>query len=339
MIFRKYSEIENSSRRKTLDDIIERNLDQGEFVLQEKAHGANLSFWFDGAAMKSAKRTGFIEADDNFYNFNHVAENNRDRVIRLYDLLKAEGREFEVLTVFGELIGGSYPHPDVPADKTAVKIQKGIFYTPHNEFYAIDVALNGQLLDIDTFTRVMEAVGFLYARTIFRGTFQQCLEHPNDFQSRIADWLGLPEIANNNCEGVVIKPVHPLFLTDRDRLILKNKNAVWQEKAQKKKRGKKPQTEVRLSSECRRLIQEMASLITENRLRNVISKIGQVGQKDFGILLRDYSADILAEFQKDFKEPYEALDKSERKAITQFLNKKGAETIRNNFQNIIDGEF
>ena len=60
MRFRKYLDIENSYRKKFLDIVVAEKLDKGEFVIQEKAHGANLSFWYDGKDLKSAKRGGFI---------------------------------------------------------------------------------------------------------------------------------------------------------------------------------------------------------------------------------------------------------------------------------------
>ena len=48
MRFRKYLDIENSYRKKFIDIVVAEKLDKGEFVVQEKAHGANLSFWYDG---------------------------------------------------------------------------------------------------------------------------------------------------------------------------------------------------------------------------------------------------------------------------------------------------
>ena len=86
MEFTKYSDIENSDRKKFLDAIIEQRLDEGEFVVQEKAHGANLSFWYNGQEMRSAKRTSFIE--DDFYGYKSVEEENRSRIAVLYNLLK-----------------------------------------------------------------------------------------------------------------------------------------------------------------------------------------------------------------------------------------------------------
>ncbi|MBW1970940.1 MAG: hypothetical protein JRF45_13320 [Deltaproteobacteria bacterium] len=335
MRFKKYFDIENSYRKKFIDIVVAEKLDEGEFVVQEKAHGANLSFWYDGKDLKSAKRSGFIK--DDFYDYKPVEGKNRERVKHLYAILKEEGCDFSELAVYGELIGGTYPHKDVEKDISATRIQKGIFYTPHNEIYVIDTAIDGQLLDVDKFNQVMEKAGFLYAKTIFRGTFEECLKYSNSFPSQISVWLGLPELEDNICEGVVIKPVIPKFLSDTTRIILKNKNEKWAEKAKARDRSKKAQ--MTLSAKGEELFSEMGSLITENRLRNVLSKIGPIGQKEFGKLIQLFSKDILEEFFKDHIEEYNGVEKKEQKQLTRKLSQKCAELIRLNFMNIVDGEF
>jgi len=335
MRFRKYFEIENSYRKKFLDIVAAEKLDKGEFVVQEKAHGANLSFWYDGKDLKSAKRSGFIK--DDFYDYKPVEDDNRERIKKLYAILEKEGFDFSELALYGELIGGTYPHKDVEKDTSATRIQKGIFYTPHNDFYAIDVAIDGQLLDIDKFNQVMEEAGFLYAKTIFRGTFEECLKYPNNFPSRISVWLGLPELEDNICEGVVIKSVVPQFLNDTTRVCLKNKNEKWEEKAKARDRPKKPR--MTLSAKGEELFNEMGDLITENRLRNVLSKTGPVGQKEFGKLIQHFSKDVLEDFFKDHLDEYNGLEKKEQKQLTLKLSQKCAELIRLNFMNIVDGEF
>lgn len=328
-------DIENSYRKKFIDIVVAEKLDEGEFVVQEKAHGANLSFWYDGKDLKSAKRSGFIK--DNFYDYKLVETKNRERVEKLYAILKKEGCDFSELAVYGELVGGTYPHKDVEKDTSATRIQKGIFYTPHNEFYAIDAAIDGQLIDVDKFNQAMEKAGFLYAKTIFRGTFEECLKYSNSFPSQISVWLGLPELEDNICEGVVIKPVIPKFISDTTRVILKNKNEKWAEKAKARDRPKKPP--MTLSAKGEELFGEMGNLITENRLRNVLSKIGPIGQKEFGKLIQLFSKDILDEFFKDHIEEYNRLEKKEQKQLTRKLSQKCAELIRLNFLNIVDGEF
>jgi len=335
MKFIKYPEIENSYRKMFLEAIDAHGLDQGEFVVQEKAHGANLSFWCDGSEIKTAKRSSFIK--DNFYDYESVAEKYNPYVFKLYNTLKADNFDFSILAVYGELIGGTYPHKEIEKNTSATRIQKGIFYTPNNEFYAIDISLDGKLQDIDTFNTYMKQIGFLYAQTIFRGTFQECMSYPNKFQSRISEWLGLPEIPDNCCEGIVIKPVIPKFLGNGERLILKNKNEKWAEKAKQKKRPQK--AKLVLSNEAIDLWSQLESYATPNRLRNVISKIGEIKKTDFGKLMAAFSQDVLADFFKDHEHPFKCLEKKEQKHLTRQLNSACSKMIRKDLLNIVDGKF
>ena len=132
-----------------------------------------------------------------------MAERNAQHVKRAWALLKEKGLSFQVMAVYGELIGGTYPHPDVERDKAATKVQKGIFYSPRNEFYAFDLALDYR------FVEIMEKSGFLYAKTLFTGNFQECLQHANRFPSRIPEWLGLPPIEGNVCKAWSSSPPDP----------------------------------------------------------------------------------------------------------------------------------
>jgi Rnl2 family RNA ligase len=335
MKFIKYPDIENSYRKKYLETINEYGYETGEFVVQEKAHGANLSFWYDGSEMKSAKRSRFIK--DNFYDYEHVAEKYEPYMIKLYKLLKSDNYDFTILAVYGELIGGTYPHKEVEKNTAATRIQKGIYYSPDNEFYAIDLSLDGTLQDIDTFNKYMEQIGFLYAKTIFRGTFQECLAYPNKFQSKIAQWSGLPDIPDNCCEGIVIKPVSPKFFGNGERLILKNKNEKWAEKAKQKKRPQKAKPVI--SDEANALWSQLECFATANRLRNVISKIGEIKKTDFGKLMAAFSQDVLADFFKDHEHAFKCLEKKEQKHLTRQLNSACSKMIRKDLLNIVDGKF
>ena len=335
MEFKKYNTIENAYRKKTIDYFVAKRVTNDEFVVQEKAHGANLSFWYDGNELKSAKRSGFI--NDDFYNYQPVEKEYQGRLKQLYTLLNEIGYRINVLVVYGELIGGTYPHEEVKKNTSSTIIQKGVYYSPTNEFYAFDVSVNGDLLNIDTFNRVMEETNFLYAKPIFRGTFNECLKYTNEFPSKIPGWLGLPEIKYNICEGIVIKPIRPMFFDGGSRVILKSKNEIWSERAQKRDIVKKEMPT--LSEAGKKLYSEIELLITENRLCNVLSKTGSIAQEEFGKLLYHFSQDILNDFHKDYSDAYNAIEKKEQKQLTKQLNRECSKLIRFNFQNIIDGNF
>jgi len=109
-----------------------------------------------------------------------------------------------------------------------VRIQKGVFYSPKNDFYAFDIRINQEeYLNVEEANEYFKTIGLFYAKTLFKGSFEACLEHSNDFNSKIPKWLGLPEIEKNICEGVIIKPVKSRYFNNGARVIFKNKNEKW----------------------------------------------------------------------------------------------------------------
>ena len=199
MNFRKYNSIENSYRKPFLEEVREAGFTDQEFIVQEKVHGANLSFITDGQTIQTAKRTSLLEENEKFYNFQQVRDRYANQVLEAFNCIKAKNPEVEFITIYGELFGGTYPHADVEKVKGSVKVQKGIFYAPHNDFYVFDIRINNdEYLSVDETTSLFEELGFFYAKTLFRGELEACLAYPNTFNSLIPKWLNLPEFDEND---------------------------------------------------------------------------------------------------------------------------------------------
>ena len=336
MEFKKYNSIENSYQDDFLSSIIGQGFGNLEYLVQEKVHGANLSFITDGQQILSAKRTELILDNEDFYNFKLVLEKYRVRIFALYvDLVNQF--QANTVTIFGEIFGGGYPHPDIPKDDKAKLVQRGIYYCPSNEFYAFDIMINNeQYLDAETANQLFEKHKFIYAKTLFSGSLSDCLAYPNAFKTIIPGEYNLPELDGNTCEGVVIRPAQPLFMRNGSRVIIKNKNEKWAEnnnyidKAILKNLLSSEGEE--LSEEANILCEEIFKLITRNRLNNLISKIGEVNpKKDLGKVLGLYNKDVLTDFLKNYQDRYNALEKQESKAVNKFLNKYAAELINDYF--------
>jgi len=326
----KYSSIENTYREKFIEMIQAEGKDEGEWVVTEKVHGGQLALYYDGKELKASSRTAFLTPDIDFFNYEKVMEENADKIKEIYNILKKENEDISSIIVYGELFGGSYPHNDVPKVKGAKRLQKGVFYHPDNLFYAFDIRVDGKYLSVDEVNRLFEAVGLFYAKPLLRGTMEECLNYPNKFPSKISQWLGLPPIEDNVAEGVVIKPVEPQFLKIGERVILKSKNEKFKERKAKKKRPKKE--EVKITEAGERLLEELQSMVTENRLQNVLSKREEmpypVPQNYFGDVMKAFIGDIMEEFNKDFQEEYDQLDKKEQKKISKKLNQEAAKLVR-----------
>ena len=323
---KKYSSIENSFSREFMEHVVAEMPQDLEYVVQEKVHGANTSFLCDGETLRFAKRTSMLEDGEQFYDYPELLERYRDRVLKLFGDIKAKYPEVTHISVFGEMFGGLYPHDGVKTKQKVSLIQRGVCYTPDHEFYGFDIYLfteaGGRFLTVDEVNEIFETCGFFYAKTLFRGTLAECLKQPNAFQSKIAEWLELPAIEDNICEGIVIRPVTPMYLRNGSRVLIKSKNERFAERKSAKRRTKLFVEPVPYSDELKVLIVEGETYVTENRLANVVSHIGEVHfPKDFGKVMGLFSKDVLEDFLKEHGNLYTALEKSEQKLLNKELNK------------------
>jgi len=331
--FKKYNSIENSFNREFMEKVVAEMPSDLQYVVQEKVHGANTSFLCDGENIKFAKRTSILEEGELFYDYPELLDEYRERVMHLYGILKAKYPEMKSISVFGELFGGSYPHQSVKQIGRLSLIQKGVFYCPDHRFYAFDIYLHlsegGRYLPVEEVNALFETEGFFYARSLFLGTLKECLGQSNRFQSKIAEWLGFPLIEDNICEGIVIRPVVPMFLRNGSRVLIKSKNERFAEKKGEKSHNKMLSVKPEYSRELKQLLAELSDFITENRLANVVSHIGEVHvPKDFGKLMGFLSRDALGDFLKEYGADFNDLEKSEQKALTKELNNLSSELVK-----------
>jgi Rnl2 family RNA ligase len=343
MQFKKYNSIENTYNlknyfgikderdREMIDNLLSEK-SSTQFVVQEKVHGCNLCFITDGVSVQCGSREHLFTSDENFYNWQELLSRYRPAIINLFDLINSNNPEIETMIVYGEMFGGYYPHRDVQKIANVSRIQKGVFYCPNHEFYAFDILLifeeAEEYLPVDDADELFRTAGLFYAQSLFTGSLRKCLEYPNDFQSKIPEWFGLPLIENNICEGVVIRPVEPIFLRTGARLLLKSKNDKFAEKKSEKKHLVVPKEEVEYSKELTNLLEIIENYITENRLDNVVSKIGEVSiPKDIGKLIGLLSKDAIEDIAKENKH-YDLLDKNEQRVLHKQINDLSANLIK-----------
>jgi Rnl2 family RNA ligase len=335
MEFKKYNSIENSYQEDFITNIKRQGFSDLEYVVQEKIHGANLSFMTDGQSIISAKRTGIILEGEQFFNSKLVQENYTNKIFNLFKEV-SESFKAQSITIFGELFGGGYPHPETKKDSKSILVQGGVYYCPSNEFFAFDILLDNKMyLDVNIAAQLFEKHGFIYAKTLFEGTLQDCLAYSSEFQTTLPNEFGLPPLEGNICEGVVIRPIQVSYFRNGSRVLIKNKNEKWSEnnnKIDKKLLNELLHDGEELSEEANFLCEEIYKLITQNRLNNVISKIGEINpNKDLGKVLGLYNKDALTEFFKTYKDRYDSLEKHEGKAVNKFLNKHAAILINEHF--------
>jgi len=340
MKFQKYTDIESSQRQKDVDLIVVKGFSGGEWVVSEKAHGSNFSFWYDFSndEIKCAKRSGFIGEMETFNNYERVLDKYKpslfslkERILERFDFIKG-------FVLYGEILGGVFR--GIESVPGAIKVQREIMYTPDNDFYAFDMCFlieeeMKEYIDYDNFSYLMDCVKIPYAKALFMGSFEEALKYPNEFDSTIPELYGYPKLENNICEGVVIRPFKTKYYGPT-RLILKNKNEKWSEKSNKSKGSKIPVKDV--TPEQKELLENFLVYNTENRLKNVISKIGKIEPSDFGMLLGHMVQDILKDSDKDDVVQGE-MSSEDFKRVKKLLHGEVALLIRSNFINILDGNF
>jgi len=341
MNFRKYTEIDNSDRKKTIDSYVTRGYTANPWIVTTKIHGANFSMYADSNGVKCSKRTSWLSEDENFFNFQKVRNRYlvrvnlaREIILNMFNL-----DEDTTVQIYGELFGGRYPHPDVEPVQGVKMVQNKVWYCPDVDFFPFDIYIRGEKstpMSYDNFVKVMDEAGFtLYAKALHVGTFEECLDYPNDYPDPTYKHYGLPEIEGNICEGNVLKPLVSICDPCGSRVILKSKN----EKFTERKRVPKERKPVVVSEEAQRVTQVADEYITENRLRNVLSHIGEISQKEFGKLMGAFAQDVRKDMLKDESTIFEKLEKSEEKRVNKTINNACASFIRKHFVNIIDGTF
>lgn len=332
-MFKKYNSIENTYRDNEIEKIYLQGYGKEKYIVQEKVHGTNFSFITDGKTISVAKRTGLIEADEAFNNYNFVLDNYSEAIEKIFKLVKNDYPETGVISIFGELFGGFYNHPDVKRQKEMVRIQKGVFYSPINDFYAFDICVNKErYLDVNVINGYFETVGLFYAKTLFEGKLRECLGYPNAFESKIPEWLDLPLIENNLCEGVIIKPNSSKCFRNGSRVIFKNKNKKWSERSTLKSKAlKSTKTIDLLSEEDKQTLNTLFSYVTKNRIVNVQSKLGEFSVKQIGKLVGFSAKDALIDFQKDYELQWANTEKESQKIMTKLLNNEVSVLVKKLF--------
>lgn len=320
-----YPSMTNHYQGKFIDKIkleFPKEINEPTWVVTEKIHGSNYSFWVDyytgqkAAYVNAAKRTGFIDKGEKFYNHQEVFN-------RLSFGAYSMAKQLDVdVAIFGELFGGSYG-----GVSKGIVIQKGTQYHPHNDFMCFDIARykNGNpetltFYDHDKVVELCEEFNIPHVPVLFEGTLQACLNFNNEFQTNVPKIYGLDDIAGNICEGIVIKPKKPLFLKSGERVILKSKNDKFSEttKVPKIKAIASVFTESVLN-----VIEKITSGLTENRMDAIVSKHGV--DIEFGAAMKEL---FLDSYNEHCKEEYEALSKDEQSLVHKALQKPVADIVK-----------
>ncbi len=297
MKFNKYSKIENHYREKYIHYLQELGFDKLQYQITEKIDGANFQFITDGNNVRVASRNNVV--DGGFYNCESVIQQYSKNV---KELKKKYFLNSQQVSIYGELYGNT--------------IQKRIDYGVDIQFIGFDISVDGMLISPLETERVLNLMQIPVVSTLeVTDKLDKALEYNNKFKSKI-----YPDANDTNItEGIVIKPVEPLYLPNGSRVIIKSKNEKFSEK--KKKNNNKQQNPFNALAE---------QYITENRVNSVLSKFGYAKPEDFGTIIKLLSEDAIEDMISDGDIPGNYNNTSEYKLIRKAVSSKAAEFLRKN---------
>lgn len=333
-MFHKYPSIENSYNKEFVESIRSHGFDEEKYCVTEKIHGTNtqIAYYPDEDKFVYGTRERELPHDEKCYNVQEIFDDLQVSVKVVHEIMSDSGSYPNLTSVilFGELYGGTYPHTDVEKDKHAIRVQKGVYYSPHNQWRAFDIAYT---VSTNNYLHFVAGYDFFdicesaYIDTVpllaITETLNEALQWRNDCVSVVPTLNNLPKIENNIMEGVVIKPGKYDRWCGCHRVILKNKNDKFKERW----REKKVDIQEEVPEVLKQAINELAQYINENRVNNVISHLGQVSAKDIGNIIALSTTDALEDYKKDYG-TLNTMDKNEEKMVTRFLGREMAKTVR-----------
>jgi Rnl2 family RNA ligase len=306
-VFHKYDSIETSHQKKHIEAIHSRGYDVLQWCATEKIHGSNFSVIYANGELKYARRTDVLKKDEQFFSYKDAMTKHEDKFNQLFKHL-VEERKATTVQLFGELHGGIYPN--MKANHKA--IQKGIYYTPNNEYIVFDILVDDKYLDVVDVEGLTEKFKIPCVARTHTGTLNDLLKLSPVFESNIYKLYGLEKVPNNYAEGYVFKPMNTLFM-GTTRVIVKHKNPKFGEVKERSQRGAHIIAEKKVSDDEMKLLETASRYITKNRYDNVVSKYGDIHiNKLIGLFVKDAFDDLL----KD-----EPMTEKYRKSVCQAMTR------------------
>lgn len=169
MEFKSYSSLENHHNGKFISKIREQALDSGEWVAREKIHGTNFSVIITADSIIPCKRSGPIMPSESFFDYEIIMKRYAKSFEDIQRSLTITG--YASVQVFGEFAGTG--------------IQKGVDYG-EKDFYVFDILVSDvektKYLEDKSVENIVNRYGLKIAPLLGRGTFENLIKLPNDFQ-------------------------------------------------------------------------------------------------------------------------------------------------------------
>ncbi|MEV8531454.1 RNA ligase family protein [Streptomyces sp. NPDC051211] len=183
-------------------------------MAHEKVHGANFAIVCDASGAHPAKRRELLgdAGLDEFFGVGRIWPGLAVAASRCAQALRQRygAAPAAPVTVYGELAGGRYPHPDVPPSQGVAPVQTGVWYAPELLWLPFDATVatpGGLCWAADRDLRdAAESAGLHCVPLLGQGSLARVQELPELFPTQVPAMLGLPALPGNLAEGLVVKP-------------------------------------------------------------------------------------------------------------------------------------
>lgn len=281
------------------------------WVATEKIHGAQLVVASDGTAVRFGKRKAWLGEQEAFFGWQLLRAPLEQAAMKLYLQLGEPGPVY----LYGELFGGHYPHPDVPALPGMQAVQTGIWYAPTLGYAVFDIAVvRGGKLWFLAHSQVLELTakaGFVSAPLLGRGNRGTLSKLPVRYPSTIPGLLGLPALADNIAEGFVLKP--DVAMPAAKRPVVKHKIREFDEV----RFGQSLPFDGGVHLSVAELTRWASEMINPARIASARSKVGELAAAVAEEVLLDVWIDLEAIFPRRMAGLSEADEQAFREALNQ----------------------
>lgn len=291
----------------------------GTWVALEKVHGAQLVLGVRAGTVRFGKRKAWLADDEPFFGWQLLRAELTESALRVARAVGGEGRD---VYLYGELFGGRYP--GVPAVPGMTPVQTGIWYSPDLRWAVFDVLVAGSEEDEGTLLahHEVEALArearLLTPPVVRRGPRSEMGTVPTRAPTRVPALLGLPPLADNVAEGLVIKA---------DVRAAPGQRMAWKRKIEEFDEARFDESAAwdsgqRLSLEA--LCAWAARLVNPARIASAVSKCGRDSR---GAVLDEVVLDVRVDLELAFPAAYRALTPAEEERLDASLRERAAPEV------------
>ena len=291
-----------------------------KWFITEKIHGANFAVYFDGTAIKYARRYELLTDTENFFGYQALIPTMKEACDVIFTKLS------KPFIIYGELCGGFFGK-----ESNGAVIQKEVQYCPENQFLVFDIfdITNDKFLSIyETWDCISETnlatVPWLGTRTTLEDALAYNVE---ELSIKLQADAMLPLQYDNFIEGIVIRPNLDLYNSRGNRFIIKKKSPRFADAKDAVKIAKKENRAVQDAWTASYAPENIDPLLTQARTVSAISKVGR-DIKLMRPLIIEMTTDVLAELG----DKYNLLPDSGKSLVTRYLGAKIPKMLREEIQ-------